>query len=212
MPTRRSENNTGDRQSPRGAGPAVELNGCTSPPPQGSEAGRPTRTCETTEGSALPERYGRDIITLMFQDPFTLYCYWEVTPETLASRHRLASDTEEYIVRVHPDDGAHFDVGVRRTVGSSYISLEKGGGIHFVELGLRGADGTFVPLLCSNSVVLPPVSVSDVEDHRWAGAGGLFTQSPRSNGLGESRPESFCPNSYSSYDLSSASLAMKKKR
>ncbi|NQT18387.1 MAG: DUF4912 domain-containing protein, partial [Planctomycetes bacterium] len=169
-------------------------------------------TCGAPAAPVLPKRYNQDLIGLMLQDPFTLYCYWEVTANTLSCRARAASGGEVFVVRVHPENDDHFDVGVGGAVGSVYINLENGGGSYFVELGLRASDGGFHPILRSNTVLLPPVGASEVEDHRWQLVDELYQPAPHPVGPdGHTLPRS-CVNSGSSYDLSSASLVRKKER
>ena len=185
----------------------------SSLPPQRLQPDKTTDIRGTSPKPGLPERYDQDLMKLMLQDPFTLYCYWEVTPRTLAGRGLSASNDEVLVVRVHPDDADHFDVGVGGAVGSAYINLENGGGAYFVELGLRSADGSFHPILRSNTVMLPSVGVSAVEDLLWRGVDELYPRTPdpcEPGGHLSLRP--CLVNSYSSLDLSSASLVRKKER
>ncbi len=141
----------------------------------------------------------------MLQDPFTLYCYWEVAPETQEAH---LHDGEEYVLTIHPDGAERFDVTVRGSVASSYINLENGGGTYFVELSHRTPSGDLLPLLRSNTVILPPVGVSETEDERWWGegepaAGDLL----RPAGLPEHLLHARCRE-----DLSSAALVKKEGR
>lgn len=213
MSTSRRIESTENQRKPLRPGQVINDDAGSSLPPQRLQPDGTTDTCVTSSGQGLPERYDRDLMNLMLQDPFTLYCYWEVTPGTLSGRGLSASSDEALVVRVHPGDADHFDVDAGGFIGSSYINLETGGGTYFVELGLRSADGSFHPILRSNTVMLPPVGVSNVEDQLWRGVDELY---PRTLGSGDpgghlsSRP--CLVNSYSSFDLSSASLVKKKER
>ena len=45
--------------------------------------------------SELPDRYGRTELVLMVVDPLLLFCYWEVTPESLRqAQHALGKEME----------------------------------------------------------------------------------------------------------------------
>jgi len=213
MPTGNSNRNGEDRHSLPGLCPVIEESSHTSLAPDHCAAEEPATTYQARGESALPERYDIDVITLMFQGPFTLYCYWEITPETVAGCCCSPCGGDGYVLRVHPSGDDHFEVEVNGSAGSNYVNLERGGGTYFVELGLRSADGGFISLVRSNSVVLPPACVCAAEDENWLGTDELYSQfahdSSRPDG---SSPRSFRVNSFSSLDLSSACLIRKKGR
>src|SRR5436853_2073665 len=101
------------------------------------------------EGLPVPEGYGVDIIRALLQDPFHIFIYWEVRPESLKGLTRIFSEAEaaefrttlklrdldggqeaffevgphgRYWMMVFPDHAYEFEIGVRSPV-HGYISL-----------------------------------------------------------------------------------------
>ena len=155
--------------------PAAGLNAdCSSFSPQSSGAVKPAET--PADPLRLPESYGVDRVTLMCQDPTILYCYWEVVPQSLAHCLEHLANGAKFALRVEPEGFESFDAEVTGSIGAYYIHLKRGGGTYSVVFGVKTRDGSFIPILRSNKLVLPPVCVSDAEDESWAGGAEFNAQ------------------------------------
>lgn len=126
--------------------------------------------------SDLPHRYGIDRLVVLVRDPHWVYAWWELTESTLHDGRRELGAAGDVVLRVYDIsdiswDGSnhhsHFDIGVEDLGGNWYIELGKPGATFCAELGLRGADGRFLPLVRSNVVTLPRDSMSSVVDEEW---------------------------------------------
>ena len=159
----------------------------------------------------LPVRYGCEYLRLMFQDPFTLYCYWEVCEQTLAEHAKAAGAGGSFVLRVDREGSEPYDIEAGETCGSKYINLEDGGGIYFVIYGLRTADGRFISILRSNRVALPPTGVSAAADEAGQSEAEFIPELFADVGLPDS-PNSLQLQSsaFRLHNLSSASLVRKK--
>lgn len=129
-----------------------------------------------SESAALPQEYGVTMAALMPRDPNWMFVYWEITPNSKArlAREHGADIFEKgrQVLRVydlaHADGPArHFDVPVMLDAKNWYVHVQEGGGSYCCELGLALADGSFVAIVKTNPVTLPPGRVSDVMDEKW---------------------------------------------
>jgi len=127
------------------------------------------RRAGSSDDLQLPERYGIERITLMCQDPFTLYCYWELLPGSVCRCQPRLADGGKWVLNVQPDGRGPYDVAVAAEQGACYVNLEQGGGAYVVVLGVRTRSGELLPLLRSNMTMLPAPAVSAVEDESWSG-------------------------------------------
>ena len=187
---------------------AVDLNAsCSSLPLKSSDQARPVDV--PADSLKLPERYGVDGVMLMCQDPSILYCYWEVVPESLAHCLEHLANGARYVLRILPEEDEFFDVEVTDSVGACYIRLKRGGGSCSVVFGVKTRDGSFIPILRSNKLVLPPLSVSDVEDESWAGGAEFNAQVFRDLAELPEGPSSLHSFGLRFHDWSSASLVKK---
>jgi len=131
---------------------------------------------EKDEEIELPEFYREDELVAMPIDPFRFYLYWDFAEETLYDvRSWLAEDTP-FLLRVHDVtnlvyDGtnAHQSWEVRTQPLSRewYIDTPISGRNVTVELGVLLSDG-FRSILSSNTILIPPVSVSKVKHDIFA--------------------------------------------
>jgi len=124
-----------------------------------------SRSC----GLNLPERYGVDRLVLLYQDPFTLFCYWEINPQQLCELASPAEvskiiEAEKLILRVYPLEGSPFEKDVWGFSASTYINLASGGGAFQAEVGIRIPGLGFVVLASSNRIALPPAGVAAVSE------------------------------------------------
>ena len=171
---------------------AVSPNGgCSSYQHQTADLA-PQRRSAGPDSLQLPESYGIERIALMCQDPFTLYCYWELLPESACRCQPHVADGGKWVLNVQPDGRHPYDIAVTADQGACYVNLEQGGGAYVVVLGVRTGSGELLPLLRSNRMVLPTPAASDVEDEAWsarlefdgmAAATGLAR--PRRNGASD---------------------------
>lgn len=129
-----------------------------------------------SESAALPQEYGVTMAALMPRDPLWMFVYWEITPnsKTRLAREHGADIFEKgrQVLRVydlaHADGLArHFDVPVMLDAKNWYVHVQDGGGSYCCELGLVRPDGSFVGIVKTNPVTLPPGRVSDVMDEKW---------------------------------------------
>ena len=101
------------------------------------------------EPGELPQSYGRNRLVLLPVDPYLMYAYWELAsdpPPTAGARAVLRFHEQS-----HP-----FDVEVDLDAGKSYVHLWSSAKVYQADLGLRGEDGSFIPLAQSNTVGTPP--------------------------------------------------------
>ncbi|MBI4684290.1 MAG: DUF4912 domain-containing protein [Nitrospirae bacterium] len=110
----------------------------------------------TVKGKLLPE-YREDRITLMVVDPWKIFAYWEVKPDTLA-KIKGALVLRIYDVTGVIFDGKNanisFDIAVHERVGDSYIGVRPGRGF-FVDIGIIPYIGNFITIARSNRVITP---------------------------------------------------------
>lgn len=129
------------------------------------------------DSRALPEAYGVTMAALMPRDPNWMFVYWEITPNSKArlAREHGADIFEKgrQVLRVydvaHAEGPAqrHFDMPVMLSANNWYVHVQDAGGSYCCELGLVLPDGSFVGIVKSNPVTLPPGRVSDVMDEKW---------------------------------------------
>ena len=110
----------------------------------------------------LPVNFGQDKLVLMTQDPERLFCYWEITPGTLAARELDRHPGEEYgeALRLNWPARSLFDSNFEiRPIDFSarhwYVSVPHPGLNYSVELGLLGNHGHFISILGSNKSLTP---------------------------------------------------------
>ena len=102
----------------------------------------------------LPQAYGRTRLGLLVVDPNLVHAYWEVTPEELREAEARSEGAGQAVLRFHEPAGS-FDVEVDLEPGNWYVPLWSADRAYYVDLGLKGAEGSFVPLARSNAIVTP---------------------------------------------------------
>jgi hypothetical protein len=163
----------------------------------------------------LSQGYGDHKLVMMVRDPWWVYLYWELDPETISrALNKVACGIHQVrcVLRVHPmsqKDAREFDVDIDYRTGSHYLNLAAPGHAFYSEIGFITPDGYFVSLAKSNSIALPPDRPSDELDERWLTTDAEFQQiyelsggSPVERRPGEST--SF-PSGFSSFASSSFS-------
>ena len=117
------------------------------------------------EGLPVPESYGVDIIRALLQDPFRIFIYWEVRPESLTGLTRIFSEDEaarfRTTLKLRDMDGgqeAFFEVGPR---GRYWMMVFPDRTYEF-EIGVRSPDHGYITLVRSNPLRTPRGTVSPV--------------------------------------------------
>src|SRR5689334_11783524 len=126
-------------------------------------AEEPTDQPYIDEGLPLPESYGVDIIRALLQDPFRLFIYWEVRPESLKGLTKIFSeaDAAEFrtTLKLRDMDGgqeAYFEVGRR---GRYWMMVFPDRTYEF-EMGVRSPKHGYISLVRSNPLRTPRGTVS----------------------------------------------------
>jgi hypothetical protein len=135
---------------------------------------------ELLEAPELPEFYGEDRLVILPRDPFTSYCYWEITEETkketfkksgfhlsdnpglLLRLYRLSSDIHCYEKVI--DDEANETCSI-------YIDYSAPYNLFYGKIGYSTVKGDFLPLVTSSITDRLPVSISLIDMHEKSGEG-----------------------------------------
>jgi Domain of unknown function (DUF4912) len=127
----------------------------------------PTDKPYIDEGLPVPESYGVDIIRALLQDPFRIFIYWEVRPESLKGLTKIFSEAEaaEFrpTLKLRDMDSGHesfFEVGAR---GRYWMMVFPDRTYEF-EMGVRSPKHGYISLVRSNQVRTPRGTVSPVVD------------------------------------------------
>lgn len=126
---------------------------------------------EKDEELELPEFYREDELVAMPIDPFRFYVYWDFAEETLYDvRSWLAEDTP-FLLRIHDVTSLVFDgknahysweTPCHPLSREWYLDSPVSGRNVLVELGVLLNDG-FRPILSSNTIFIPPETVSELK-------------------------------------------------
>jgi hypothetical protein len=115
-----------------------------------------------TVNGDLPEGYGETRIVLLPVDPYLVHVYWELSGSEKRRVKRLLSEEPPHFksvlrfrdVTALPVGGFHkagtFDVEIRMETHNWYVRLLSPERSYVVDLGLRGKDGRFHPIVRSN--------------------------------------------------------------
>ena len=129
--------------------------------------------------SDLPDRYGRTELVLMVVDPFLLFGYWEVTPESLGqAQDTLGGEMQGaravlrfYDISLIHFDGtnAHhtFDIDIGIEAHGWYVHLWSAEKSYCADLGFVARTGRFHAITRSNVVHTPRAGVSARDEERW---------------------------------------------
>ncbi len=115
------------------------------------------------EGLPIPESYDTDIIRAMIQDPFRIFIYWEVRPQSLEAltRYFAPEDASGFVIalkltELEGRNEAFFEVSQR---GRYWMTVFPGREYEF-EIGVRSPRHGFISLIRSNRVRTPRGTVS----------------------------------------------------
>jgi hypothetical protein len=139
-----------------------------SAPPAGSShsaPAAPARRDGPDPGLPIPDRYGRDRLVLMVQDPFHVFAYWEVTAETLAASRAAAGEHAATVLLIdtpHGQESREVDLAG----GNYYLSVAPATS-YAAQLAIRDAQGRLHVLARSNRVTTPAATISTRQDEAW---------------------------------------------
>jgi hypothetical protein len=132
------------------------------------------------EQFSIPTGYGDNRIVLMVKDPWWLFAYWEIQPQTeRAARGQLLPEEVaglQSILRVYDVTGVDFpaqpanrsfDISLSGLAMNWYIQTNTPNGSFIVEIGLLTQSGRFLLLARSNRVTAPRFGPSDIVDEAW---------------------------------------------
>jgi hypothetical protein len=152
-------------RAPHVAAPSSSMSSSLPPerpaPQQGPENGLP-----------IPDRYGRDRLVLLVQDPQHVFAYWEVTPERHEQVARQAGEgAAPVLVLITPSGAEQREVDLRG--GNYYLSVAPNA-TYQAQLALRDRHGRLHLLATSNQVTTPAASVSTRTDEQWMAVDETF--------------------------------------
>ncbi len=110
----------------------------------------------------LPEKYLRDRLVLMTQEPDTLFSYWEITPARIVVKEGEKHKGEEYreVMKLNWQARSLFDenfvlIPVSLAARRWYLRVPFPGLSYQVEIGWLGNSGHFISILDSNTSESP---------------------------------------------------------
>jgi hypothetical protein len=134
----------------------------SSAPPQPAQAWQPA---PPEHGLPIPDRYGRDRLVLLVQDPSHVFAYWEVTEGTLARvRAEVGGHGAPVLVLHGPNGTEQREVDLN---GGNYYLAVAPGSDYEAELCLRAGDGRLVRIAGSNRIRTPAAGPSWRTDEAW---------------------------------------------
>lgn len=133
---------------------------------------RPAPAKGPNPGLPVPDRYGRDRLVLMVQDPHHLFAYWELTPETLERVRAAAGGGGTPVLAISVGGNTEFrEVDLR---GGNYYLAVAPDRAYTAELALRDPQGRLHVLARSNQASTPAPGVSARIDEQWMGVDETF--------------------------------------
>lgn len=133
---------------------------------------RPVPAKGPNPGLPVPDRYGRDRLVLMVQDPHHLFAYWELTPETLERVRAAAGGGGTPVLAISVGGSTEFrEVDLR---GGNYYLAVAPDRAYTAELALRDPQGRLHVLARSNQASTPAPGVSARIDEQWMGVDETF--------------------------------------
>ncbi len=154
------------------AAPVVSTAPVTSSSNAARPAPKPTQVKGPDPGLPVPDRYGRDRLVLMVQDPHHLFAYWELTPATLDRARSAAGGAGTPVLAISVGGNTEYrEVDLR---GGNYYLAVAPDRDYTAELALRDPQGRLHVLARSNSVATPAPGVSTHVDEQWMGVDETF--------------------------------------
>lgn len=121
--------------------------------------------------SELPSGYNKDCLVAMPRDPYWLFCYWDFNEQTW----QKLTDYQNNIctLRIRSKDTELLKVPVSLLAKSWYVHGNFAGLPLTIDLGIETQDG-YLPFLTSNTVNMPPDSISQKTDELWLSIDELY--------------------------------------
>ena len=136
---------------------------------------------ELLEAQELPEFYGEDRLVILPRDPFTSYCYWEITEETKKetlkkSGFHLSDNPPGLLLRLYriSSDIYCFEKVINNEAYetcSIYIDYSAPYNLFYGKIGYSTVKGDFLPLVTSSIPDRLPLSISLIDRHEKSGEG-----------------------------------------
>ncbi|MBI2496202.1 MAG: DUF4912 domain-containing protein [Candidatus Omnitrophica bacterium] len=168
-----------------------------STPAGESQRQGPSSATAVEEQFSIPTGYGDDRIVLMVKDPWWLFAYWDIHPNTERTARRQLLPHEvaglHSILRVYDVTGIDFpaqpahascDISLSDLATNWYIHVDAPNRSFIVEIGLLANGGRFLPLARSNRVTTPRFGPSDVIDEAWMTTDEAYWKLAGTLGLG----------------------------
>jgi len=121
----------------------------------------------------LPDNYGKDKLILLIVNPYKGYAYWEFSDKSknthglqnkdIIKYLRLYDITEKGEINKSTD---YQDIRLNNDSSSWYIDFNKPNRKYIAQIGYIKS-GKFIPVISSNSVVVPRDEVSHEIDKKW---------------------------------------------
>ena len=123
--------------------------------------------------------FGQSQLVLMVVDPFHLFAYWEVTPESLRQAQDALGaemDGARAVIRMYDVSLIHFDgtnahhtfdIDIGLEAPGWYVPLWTAEKSYCADLGFLARTGRFHAIARSNVIHTPRAGISDRTEERW---------------------------------------------
>lgn len=140
---------------------------------------QPERKRVLIDSYELPAHYDATRVVLMPKDPFWLYAYWEIAPNSIVEiRDRFGYEAEGSKITLRMYDitykdfngynaNHYFDLELDPHTNNWYVNLWHDNLSYCAELGLKASSGRFFPMARSNYAHTPRASYSPRTEQIW---------------------------------------------
>ena len=148
----------------------------------------------------IPDRYGRTELVLMVVDPYHLFAYWEVTPESRQQAQDALGaemDGARAVIRMYDISLIHFDgtnahhtfdIDIGLDALGWYVPVWTAEKSYCADLGFVARTGRFHAIARSNVIHTPRAGASARTEERWMRVRFMRRQKPE-----PARPLEFVP-------------------
>jgi len=126
-----------------------------------------------TSNGKLPDNYGKDKLILLIVNPYKGYAYWEFSDKSKSEHGLQNNDIVKYLRLYDITDSGEIDkttffqdIRLNNDSSSWYIDFDKPNRKYIAQIGYIKS-GKFMPIISSNSVVVPRDEVSNEIDQEW---------------------------------------------
>jgi hypothetical protein len=132
-------------------------------------------------GLPIPNRYGRERLVLMVQDPFHLFAYWELSDQAIERARTEVGELGTTVLVLQTENGSEQrEVDLR---GGNYYLAVAPNAVYEAQIALRDSRGKLFTLLKSNRVSTPAANVSTRTDESWMAVDETFGELLQMAGL-----------------------------